>query len=242
MFKVNDYVTRISYNNDIVFQIKYIYNNYVILQGKDVRLCADCYVSDLKKYEQIREVETEEVALPINEKNYLNGKILHLDSDKEYLKKSMKLYEKYNVPAIGYQINEKDMPFEIKKLLEEHNPDILIITGHDAIDKNGNNVNSDFFIESVKIARKYQPCKDSLCIISGACYSSFKDLINVGSNISSSPGKVSINVLDPAKVAIMVATTPVFKYVDIKKVIELTSNKNKGMGGIDTKGQARKIY
>ena len=105
-----------------------------------------------------------------------------------------------------------------------------------------NNVNSDFFIEAVKIARKYQPCKDSLCIISGACYSSFKNLINVGSNISSSPGKVSINVLDPAKVAIMVATTPVFKYVDIKKVIELTSNKNKGMGGIDTKGQARKIY
>ena len=49
MFKVNDYVTRISYNNDIVFQIKYIYNNYAILQGKDVRLCADCYISDLKK-------------------------------------------------------------------------------------------------------------------------------------------------------------------------------------------------
>ena len=40
----------------------------------------------------------------------------------------------------------------------------------------------------------------------------------------------------------MIATTPVVEYVDIKKVINLTSNKEKGMGGIDTKGLARKIY
>ena len=40
----------------------------------------------------------------------------------------------------------------------------------------------------------------------------------------------------------MVATTPVMEYVDIPKAINLTSNKEKGMGGIDTKGVARKIY
>ena len=34
-----------------------------------------------------------------------------------------------------------------------------------------------------------------------------------------------------------------YKYdVDMQKAINLTSNKNKGMGGIDTKGLARKIY
>ena len=88
----------------------------------------------------------------------------------------------------------------------------------------------------------YQTSKDALCIIAGACYSSFKELINEGSNISSSPGKVSINVLDPAKVAIMIATTSVTEYVDIRKVISMTSNKEKGMGGIETKGVARKIY
>ena len=121
-------------------------------------------------------------------------------------------------------------------------PDILIITGHDAIDKKGDNVNTSYFVKCVNVARTYQPSKDALCIISGACYSSFKDLIYEGSNISSSPGKVSINVLDPAKVAIMIATTPVTEYVDINKVINLTSNKEKGMGGIDTKGVARKIY
>ena len=50
-----------------------------------------------------------------------------------------------------------------------------------------------------------------------------KELINEGSNISSSPGKVSINVLDPSKVAIMIATTPVYEYVDIPKIISLIS-------------------
>ena len=43
-------------------------------------------------------------------------------------------------------------------------------------------------------------------------------------------------------VAIMIETTPVYEYVDIPKIISLTSNKEKGMGGIDTKGVARRIY
>ena len=241
MIKKDDYVTRKSYNHDTIFKVLYIIDDIAYLQGVDIRLIADSYIDDLVKLEQIRntnEIET----LPIQKGNYLNGKILHLDSDEMYLKRSMKLYEDYKVPSVGYRIDEKDMPLKIIELLNKHHPDILIITGHDAIDKQGNNMNSKYFVECVKNARVYQPNKDSLCIISGACYSSFKDLIYEGSNISSSPGKVSINVLDPSKVAIMVATTPVIEYVDIKKVINLTSNKEKGMGGIDTKGLARKIY
>lgn len=241
MIKKDDYVTRKSYDNDIVFKVLFIMNNLAYLQGVDIRLIADSYIDDLIKVEQIRNNQTVET-LPIQKGNYLNGKVLHLDSDEMYLKRSMKLYEDYKVPSVGYRIDEKDMPVKIVELLNKHHPDILIITGHDAIDKQGNNMNSKYFVECVKNARTYQPNKDSLCIISGACYSSFKELIYEGSNISSSPGKVSINVLDPSKVAIMIATTPVVEYVDIKKVINLTSNKEKGMGGIDTKGLARKIY
>ena len=241
MIKKDDYVTRKSHDNDIVFKVLFIINNIAYLQGVDIRLIADSYIDDLIKVEQIRNNDEVE-SLPIQKGNYLNGKILHLDSDEMYLKRSMKLYEDYKVPSVGYRLDEKDMPVKIVELLNKHHPDILIITGHDAIDKQGNNMNSKYFVECVKNARTYQPNKDSLCIISGACYSSFKDLIYEGSNISSSPGKVSINVLDPSKVAIMIATTPVIEYVDIKKVINLTSNKDKGMGGIDTKGVARKIY
>ena len=198
-------------------------------------------INDLTHHEMIRSAENND-NLPVVSGNFLNGKVLHFDSDNEYLKRSMKLYEKYKVPAVGYRFNEFEMPEELEKLLKKHHPDILIITGHDAIDKKGENVNTSYFVKCVNIARTYQPSKDALCIISGACYSSFKELIYEGSNISSSPGKVSINVLDPAKVAIMIATTPVTEYVDINKVINLTSNKEKGMGGIDTKGLARKIY
>lgn len=241
MFFKGELVTRKSHNNDVVFKIKEIKDNYVKLKGYDIRLYADCYVDDLKKHNDIRSID-EEIVLPIESKNYINGKVLHLDSDVEYLKRSMKLYEKYNIPCVGYRIDEKDMPCKVNELLLEHRPDILIVTGHDAIDKNGNNINSNYFVECVKKARVYQPSKDSLCIIAGACFSSFKELINQGSNISSSPGNVSINVLDPAKVAIMVASTPVVEYVNMKKIINLTSNKSKGMGGIDTKGLARKIY
>lgn len=240
-FCVNDTVTRKSYNNDIVFIIDKIQQNKAILKGYDIRLCADCFLDDLNRYDLKRAKENVD-DLPIKSGNFLNGKVLHLDSDIDYLKRSMQLYEKYKVPAIGYKLSEKEMPRKIEELLIRHNPDILIITGHDAIDKQGYNINSLYFVECVKIARKYQPNKDSLCIIAGACFSSFKDLINEGSNISSSPGKVSINVLDPSKAAIMVATTPVYEYVDIPKVISLTSNKEKGMGGIDTKGVARRIY
>ena len=241
MYKQGDYVTRNSYRNDIVFKILFLENNIAILKGVDVRLCATANISDLKPHEMIRSAD-EFDKLPVANGNFLNGKVLHLDSDNEYLKRSMKLYEQYKVPSVGYRYDEYQMPNVLLELLKKHHPDILIITGRDAIDKKGENVNTSYFVNCVKIARTYQPSKDALCIISGACYSSFKDLIYEGSNISSSPGKVSINVLDPAKVAIMIATTPVMEYVDINKVINLTSNKEKGMGGIDTKGLARKIY
>lgn len=241
MFYKDDYVTRKSYNNDIVFKILFLQHNIAILKGVDVRLKADAQINDLNKLEMTRNAD-ENIDLPIKSGNYLNGKVLHIDGDNEYLKRSMKLYEKYKVPAVGYRFNEYEMAEKLPELLKKHHPDILIVTGHDAIDKSGSNINTSYFVDCVKIARTYQPSKDALCIISGACYSSFKELIYEGSNISSSPGKVSINVLDPAKVAIMIATTPVMEYVDINKVINLTSNKEKGMGGIDTKGVARKIY
>lgn len=241
MFFINDLVTRNSYGNDIVFKIISIETERVLLKGVNIRLCADSYISDLKRFNGERSIQ-EIIELPLEKGNYLKGKVLHLDSDVEYLKRSMKLYEKYNVPCIGYKLSEKEMPIKIMELLTLHRPDILVITGHDAIDKNGNNINTPYFVECVKKARTYEPSKDTLCIIAGACFSSFKDLINGGSNISSSPGNVSINVLDPSKVAIMIASTSVKEYVDMNKIISLTSNKQKGMGGIETKGFARKIY
>ena len=49
-------------------------------------------------------------------------------------------------------------------------------------------------------------------------------------------------MLDPVKIAILVATKHVGSYLEIYEFLNVTSNKNEGIGGIDTKGVARKIY
>ena len=77
MIKKDDYVTRKSYDNDIVFKVLFIMNNIAYLQGVDIRLIADSYIDDLVKVEQIRNNQTVET-LPIQKGNYLNGKVLHL--------------------------------------------------------------------------------------------------------------------------------------------------------------------
>ena len=155
MLGIDDFVTRKSYNNDIVFKILSIDQNIAFLKGVDVRLYADASIDDLTKYELIREKNDQDI-LPITTTNYLNGKILHLDSDNEYLKQSMKLYEKYKVPSVGYRFKESEMPDKIEGLLKKHHPDILIITGHDAIDKNGMNVNTSYFVKCVNIRKRLQ--------------------------------------------------------------------------------------
>ena len=90
-FCVNDIVTRKSYNNDTIFIIDKIQQNKAILKGYNIRLCADCFLDDLNRYELIREKERVD-DLPIKSGNFLNGKVLHLDSDIDYLKRSMQLY------------------------------------------------------------------------------------------------------------------------------------------------------
>ena len=89
MFYKDDYVTRKSYNNDIVFKILFLQHNIAILKGVDVRLKADAQISDLNKLEMTRNAD-ENIDLPIKTGNYLNGKVLHIDGDNEYLKRSMK--------------------------------------------------------------------------------------------------------------------------------------------------------
>ena len=94
----------------------------------------------------------------------------------------------------------------------------------------------------MKNARIYEPDKDALVIFAGACQSYYEALIEAGANFASSPKRVSINVLDPVKIAILVATKHVGSYLDINEILSVTTNKNEGIGGIDTKGVARRIY
>ena len=48
LFNIGDFVTRKSYNNDLVFKIKSINDNIVVLEGVNFRLIADAEICDLE--------------------------------------------------------------------------------------------------------------------------------------------------------------------------------------------------
>lgn len=88
----------------------------------------------------------------------------------------------------------------------------------------------------------YEDDKDALIIIAGACQSYYEMLLASGANFASSPKRINIHALDPVYVASLVANESVRNYCDIEDIISHTSHKQSGIGGIDTKGVARKIY
>ena len=102
--------------------------------------------------------------------------------------------------------------------------------------------NSKYFIQTVKKARIYQADKDALVIFAGACQSYYEALIESGANFASSPTRQNINVLDPVYIAISVAKSHVGSYLDIEETLKKTVSKGVGLGGIDTKGVARRLY
>ena len=59
MFKINDYVSRISYNHDVIFQIIDIKGDVAILEGFQERLIANAPFTDLILVDEIRLKENE---------------------------------------------------------------------------------------------------------------------------------------------------------------------------------------
>jgi len=251
-FEVGDYVTRNSYNNDIVFVITEIIDNVYYLKGMNVRLCADSPLDDLKKHEKkdvnIEEEEYLKRIKPVKTLDredyfYLPGKILHIDGDNDYLKRCLKYYEEANIWAIGINEVESNVPKRIYSLLEEYNPDIVVITGHDAYYKrkgNKNDIlaykNSNNFKEAIKQARKYEKSHEKLIIIAGACQSDYEELIKAGANFASSPKRINIHALDPAVIATKMSLADINTDIDLKSILEHTKYGPNGIGGIKTKG------
>lgn len=248
MIKVGDLVTRRSDDSKIVFRVASIDRNNVQLKGKVIRLLCASQLDDLQPYSN---TEEETLALPplteTRKGNFIKGKVLHLDGDEVYLKKAMSAYRSYDVKAIGYFLPEKRMPEVIESLLVKHHPDILVVTGHDALENDSgdrydirNYRNSEAFVNTCLAARRYKADLDSLVIIAGACQSYYEALIESGANFASSPKRENIHLLDPVILASELSVAPVYEYVKVERLLSMTINKN--MGGLDTKGQARRIY
>ena len=257
-FKVGDYVTRNSYNNDIVFIIVEIKNGEAILKGYDLRLIANSPLSDLvlcteeqRKDDFLDELELEismSMDRSIDNENkdeyfYLPPKILHLDGDKDYLEKCLNFYKKNRVMAFGRSIKEENFDTYVKSLLKEINPDILIITGHDALIKKtsdksdlSNYKNSLNFVKAVKEARKYEKSHEKLLIIAGACQSNYEELIKAGADFASSPKRVNIHALDPTIIATTISLTEKNKEIDLLELLKKTKYGKDGMGGLIVNG------
>ena len=248
-FNIGDLVTRNSYNNDTIFKIIDIDSNIASLKGVNIRLEADSELSDLKKLDTIDNINDDknfldrfEVNLNRDEYFYLPGKVLHIDADEDYLARCLDFYKKFHVKSFGINIKENEISSKIKDLLTEYNPDILVITGHDAYYKklgnetdNNNYKNTQNFINAVKVARKYEN-QDKLIIIAGACQSNYEELIKAGANFASSPKRINIHALDPAIIATSVALSDKNKPIDLINILEKTKYGAKGIGGIITNG------
>ncbi|MBN2981215.1 sporulation peptidase YabG [Cohnella algarum] len=176
----------------------------------------------------------------------LPGKVLHLDGDQNYLKKSMAVYEQLGIPANGAHCHESQMPQVLMQLLPRVKPDIVVVTGHDGVLKQKNDTqslssykNSFNFVRSVQVAREYEKHRDSLVVIAGACQSHFEAILTAGANFASSPGRIMIHALDPVYVAVRAAFTPFRDTINIADVIAHTISGIQGVGGVETMGKYR---
>ncbi|WP_211265968.1 sporulation peptidase YabG [Alicyclobacillus ferrooxydans] len=247
-----------------------------ILKGVDVRLMADSPFSDLVEVTEVeqqkfaekrvraeseclrlvqsrREMEQEKRSLRKearfqSEPDFFErpGRVLHLDGDGSYLNKCLNMYKELGIRAIGQHVHESQMPSQVTGLLQQYDPDILIITGHDGVIRKGKDLsdlynyrNSAHFVKTVTAARKYSRSMDDLVIIAGACQSHFEAILEAGANFASSPQRIMIHALDPVFIAEKIAFTPINETVNVYDVVRSTFTGTDGIGGLESRGKYR---
>jgi spore coat assembly protein len=196
-----------------------------------------------KAYWRSEPYEKKEKRLPFFD---IPGRVLHVDGDQEYLDLCLKTYQQMNIPAVGKQVTEKEQPDIIVSLLKEVQPDILVLTGHDAIlggNRNFSDVNnyrhSKYFVQAVQNVRSYCCSKDELVIFAGACQSHYESILAAGANYASSPQRIFIHCYDPVFIAEKVAYTPISQTVAVNDAITSSITGIEGVGGVETRGKFR---
>lgn len=267
MFKIGDYVVRKSYGKDILFRIVDILESDVAnLIGVSYRISADAPLEDLEEVGNMRYTKREdttmekvdeniELILKEREENSKNtvtmfekpGKVLHIDGDSYYLELCMEYYKKLDIEATGIHITESQQPKRIKDLIEKYNPSILVVTGHDSLNKNYKDINdineyknSKYYIDTVINARRVRPSPGDLVIFAGACQSDFEHLLEAGADFAASPNRVLIHALDPVFIVERIAYYPYYQVLGIEDVLEYSITGFKGLGGYETQGKCRR--
>lgn len=177
------------------------------------------------------------------------GTVLHLDGDKEYLDLCRMTYLQLKIQVHGFEVAEEEQPNVVLDYLKEYRPDILVLTGHDGLQKDikdfkdvNNYRNSRYFIESVRKARSFDGDRDNLIIFAGACQSHYEALIAAGANYASSPQRVLIHAFDPVFIAEKLAYSSILETLNVESIINNTITGLDGVGGIETRGCLRLGY
>jgi len=254
-----DIVGRISHNCDVLFRVSEIYNNgYVALTGLNHRLFIETEVSDCQPIQgdlvqRFRDSILDEAESMLDyvissRENSIScrpGKVLHMDSDPEYLRVCLNFYDRLSIPVRGEIVIVQKQAEAVQDLMKADIPDILVITGHDSLyNKNSPHLNesyrsSGYFCETVRAARAFNPSKDSLVIIAGACQSNYEALIDAGANIASSPARILIHALDPVFAAERIAYTSIDRVLSMQEILNNTFTGSMGLGGYQTRGVMR---
>ena len=178
--KKGDIVGRKSYGKDVFFIVDKILktrlnNEFAILKGLNIRIMADSPISDLEiisKQDVINSIRLSDMDLEnrikkskdemqnnLKRQRIYTGKILHLDGDRKYSEKSARYYNRIGLNAVVKNIAENRQAKVVVPLLNKYNPDILIITGHDSMIKNGSNYNNIYNYRNSRTF--YEHCKRS---------------------------------------------------------------------------------
>lgn len=267
MFSIGDYVVRLSYGRDILFRITYISSNQMArLKGISYRVVADAPIMDLELADGMRFTNQETNIMNTVQKNVekiiqqreeakkgklprfqKTGTVLHIDGDAFYLNLCLKYYKTLEIPAIGEHVAESEQPKKVRYLIEKYSPDILVLTGHDSLNKHYKSIydvneyrNSGHFIEAVKRARAIKPSMNDLVIFAGACQSYFEGILAAGADFAASPERVLIHALDPVFIVEKAAECPFYKVLSIEEALENTITKFNGLGGYEIVGKCRR--
>ncbi|HJJ10490.1 MAG TPA: sporulation peptidase YabG [Clostridiaceae bacterium] len=256
--KKGDIVSRNSYQNDILFYVEKIIKTenrgkVAILKGVTIRIEADAPIDDLELPNESRikenlkriDKQIEFTNDYIDNRNVIRyGKILHLDGDRSYSEKTEKYYKKRGLNYIVKHVMEFRQPMVVRNLLQRYKPDILVITGHDGMIKNGKNYNdinnyrnSRYFVKSVNEARRWNSDKNELVIFAGACQSYYEAIMSAGANFASSPARILIDFMDPLIVAEDVSITNKNKLIMMSDLEGKIRNGRRAVSGIGAKGK-----
>lgn len=177
------------------------------------------------------------------------GKVLHIDGDPEYLDVCLKVYRQLMIDVVGKYIPEKDHPKQVIQLVKQVKPDIVVITGHDAITKGitdftnlDNYKNSRYYVEAVAELRNYKSNYDDLVIFAGACQSCYEAILDAGANFASSPNRILIHCLDPVFLCERIAYSNIEKVVSIQEALQNSITGTRGIGGLQTRGKYREGF